>query len=171
MEVGAGYGRVISYLLDHSFSGKITAIERCNTSFNYLKNQFSHHTNVKLVQGDIHDCDKITEKFDLILFLWSGLADFSQSEQPNIIKTLSLLLKKNGVLIIDTMPADTIPLNMKQLSKQSNYVLNIRNAIVYTYSASLKEINKYASLSGFTDVKHVLYLTETARKRYLHIFI
>ncbi len=170
LEVGAGYGRVIDYLLEHQFKGTITAVERCNTLFDHLETQFGEHKNVHLVHQDILelDIDNIGS-FDLVLMLWSGLADFLPKEQRLVFKKLGILCAKMGKCIIDTLPEFIIPLNSDSTCDQRTYKQQINNATIFTYSISLAEVKKTARLARFYNIWHENYYTETNRKRILHI--
>lgn len=169
LEVGAGYGRIIDYLLKQSFQGTITAIERCNALFEYLKNEFTKYNNVDLLHADIRYLTNCDKQFDLILMLWSGIADFSPKEQRLIFAKLAKLLNEKGKLVIDTLPASIIPLDMKQGRVKKVYKQEINGVTVYTYSMSLEEIDNYAQLAGFTNIEHKIYHTDTGRERLLHI--
>lgn len=169
LEVGAGYGRVIDYLLKHPFQGAITAVERCNALFEHLEKQYTTYKNIQLLHADIRYLRNVNERFDLILMLWSGIADFSPKEQRLIFAKLAKLLNEKGKLIIDTLPASTIPLDMRQSGAKKVYKQEINGVTVYTYSMSLKEIDNYAQLAGFTSIEHKTYYTLTGRERLLHI--
>lgn len=168
LEVGAGYGRVIDYLIKHNFSGKITAIERCNASFEYLQQQFSHNSNVTLVQDDILNCDKVKMKFDLILFLWSGIADFSQQEQSLIIKKLAKLLNQGGHLVIDTMPPDVKSLSSTEVDKQLLYIKSDQSS-AYGYIPTVDQIKDYGNEAKLLNSKVISFQTDIQRERLLII--
>lgn len=169
LEVGAGYGRVIDYLLKNQFKGSLVAIERCNVFFKYLKKQFGHYKNVHLLYDDILSSNAINGQFDLILMLWSEIADFSPKEQQSVLFKLSTLLNKKGKLIIETLPAATLPLGMEQSDKERTYRQELQGAAIYTHSISLKEVETYAKLAGLPNIKHQTYYTDTRRERLIHI--
>jgi SAM-dependent methyltransferase len=167
LEVGAGYGRVIDYLLQHQFAGAITAVERCNNLFQYLKTRFQKFKNLSLIQADICDFNT-TNRFDLILLLWSAVAEFFPQEQLSLIVKLTKLLQKNGKLVIDTIPENVIPLYAIKHAEQI-YSTKIKKNSVYTYVPSIKDIKKYISIAGITQAKHISYFTDIDRKRWLFI--
>ncbi len=167
LEVGAGYGRVIQSLLNNNFSGKITAIERSNILFQNLQQHYGD--NVALLHNDIHNCQNIDDTFDIVLFLWSGIADFLPIEQQHIINNLAKLLNNGGKLILDTMPDKTTPLGMEKSKIQRVYKQIHNDCVVYTYSISIEEIDSYAQSAGLTNVRHIPYMTDTGRARLLHI--
>lgn len=170
LEVGAGYGRVIEYLLNQKYSGKITAIERCETMIDFLKINYSKE-NVTILHNDIHDIDTINfkEKFDLILWLWSGIFDFTSLEQEKIILSFSRLLNENGKLIIDTLPENALIVGTKEKEKTREYKVELANSIVYMHWPSQKEINEYAYLAKFNKITLINYFTDNNRERVLQI--
>lgn len=167
LEVGAGHGRVIQHLIKNNCKGKITAIERCNTFFAHLNSLYADK--VTLIQIDLHDVSDINERFDVILWLWSGIADFSPLEQLMVLGQLKSLLTKGGSLIFDTLPATTLPLGMKQKETKTVYCQEISGTIIYTYSLLPEEIDQFAKLLSFSNVEHLPYITDTGRERLLHI--
>ena len=170
LEVGAGYGRVIDCLTRRGYSGRITAIERSQTLLQALQKKYHDNPNVALLELDTHNCDQIAEKFDLILFLWSGLADFSAEEQPKIVKGLSRLLTKGGKLIIDNFLLDRTPLNAVQLKKQT-YAFMLNNLTKYIYEPSVDEINEYAENAGLSYRKILNCTSDAIRNRQLHVLV
>src|SRR5262245_7580327 len=78
LEVGAGYVRVINYLLDRKCPAKITAIECSNKLYKYLSHKYFDRIN--LIHADLKlFCPN--ENYDLILWLFSGISDFAKIEQ------------------------------------------------------------------------------------------
>lgn len=168
LEVGAGYGRVIAYLLKHQFKGSITAVERCNILFKHLKKHYSKYNNVNLIHSDIWNLT-LDKRFNLILMLWSEIAEFSPKEQMLIFSKLAKLLQKRGKLIIDTIPSNIIPLGASKKGQQIIYSVKINNAILHAYAPNTREIKKYAKKAGFTSLTHINYQTNTGRKRRLYL--
>jgi phospholipid N-methyltransferase len=167
LEVGAGYGRVIDYLLNQGYSGKITAIERCQVLFNHLTPLYADKVN--LINDDLLTHNFKNEKFDLILWLWSGMADFSPLEQKTLVKSLTQHLAKNGKIIVDTLSNTILPLNVFQNSIQTTYLLTFEGAIIHVYSPSFKEIQQYAKYAKLEKVEHISYSTPNKRDRIIHI--
>lgn len=166
LDVGSGYGRVIEALLKNNFSGKITAIERNAKFFNYLKQQYSDR--VTLHNLDIHDCSSITERFDVILFLWSSLADFPFAEQSLIVQQLASLLAPQGLLIFDSIPFGTVPIEGSFLNKQLSVIKRNANK-VYIFAPILQEIQQYANSAKLNLFNTVKIITSTNRVRNIHI--
>ncbi|MFN3234938.1 MAG: class I SAM-dependent methyltransferase [Gammaproteobacteria bacterium] len=169
LEVGAGYGRVIDALLKRQFAGKITALERSQSLFTYLQDRFSHDQ-VDLHYADILSyCEKTVKKFDVILFLWSGIADFPQDEQLELVRVLSRRLRKNGMLIIDALPGFVVPLCSEKTSFKDAYKLSHNNSVVYMQNIFFENIKKYARISKFKKIGSYSYFTDSDRERMTYI--
>ncbi len=168
LDAGAGYGRIIETLLRHNFTGKITAVERSKSLFDFLKNNFKNK--VTTLQMNLYNCFQLKEKFDVIFLMWSGLLDFSSNEQSKIIQTLANLLNKNGKLIIDSMPLHILPMKAVEIGEQSYSFLYCGNK-AYIYKASKKEIHNYAQMAGLKITSHLTIKTEMQRIREIYILM
>ena len=166
LEIGAGYGRVIDYLIKHNYQGEITAIEQAEDLYAYLQTCFGQQANV--IHANLMNIELGARKFDLILWLWSGLADFPKQHQALVIKKLTKHLVEGGTLIIDTFAMDEMPLYSKQLAKR-NYTFCIDGRKKYIYEPNKKEIRKYAIDAGLYTYKCIDCYSDINRKRYLHV--
>ena len=168
LDIGAGYGRAINYLLQHDYKGTITAIERNNSFFEYLVKHYSHYQNITLLQKDFLTLPNFNEQFDLIIILWLGIADFSKKQQVIIFKKLRELLNDRGTIIIDTLPDHIQPLFSEDLGDR-NCLIKSDNASIKSYLVSADEIKMLAKNSGFPNIEKISYHTTTQRERWLHI--
>ncbi len=166
LEVGAGYGRVIEFLLANNYRGEITAIERSASLYEHLKSHYK--SNAALLNIDIFQSNKIPARFDLILSMWLGIADFCRDEQPKIISILKKLLAPGGKLVIDTMPDETKLLQSKQIDKKT-FLLCVNGSSVYIRKPHDEDIRSYANQAGFSQVERRHYLTTTNRERVLYV--
>jgi phospholipid N-methyltransferase len=168
LEVGSGYGRVVSYVLDAGYRGEFYAIERSKTFFNYLQKKFS--SDVNLINGDIVDYP-FTRKFDLILWLWAGFIEFSTKEQKSLFTKLSSLLNLGGIVIIDVVPTSFSPPNSKTIDEQ-HYVVHLppTKASCYCYVPSIYDFLYYAASSCLEYSQSKLYVTPKNRQRILQVF-
>ncbi len=170
LEIGAGYGRVISYLRANRFGKKITAIERSKALFRSLQKKFDNFDDsITLQHGDIHNSREITEKYDVIFMLWSGIADFPPIEQRELICNLRKKLNVGGKLILDTLPEDVTPTNMQASETERVFKQIFNNSTVYTYSMTINEIDLIAKHARFHSVEHLSYYTDTNKQRMLHV--
>ena len=169
LEVGAGYGRVVDGLLHYSFLGKITAIEKSKTLFEFLKKKYKRNSKLSFLRKDILNEEKLNEKFDAILFLWSGIQDFSPDEQELVLINLKALLNKSGMLIIDSIPEDVHPLESNQVKDYDMHKLTFKGNSVYIHKVSAESISSFGKKLGFKKTLQLPYVTETKRNRIVHI--
>lgn len=164
LEVGAGYGRILDFLSTHNFK-KIFAVERSKQFYRLLKDHYVRK--VKLFYIDIHffEC---SEKFNHILWLWSGIADFAKHEQGDIVNLLVKKLKPGGKLFIDSTIPDHRPLHAIYANKQE-YTIELEGNPIMVYCASVEEITKYALTANIKKIEHINYITSTNRHRILSI--
>ncbi|MCW5588844.1 MAG: class I SAM-dependent methyltransferase [Legionellales bacterium] len=170
LEVGAGYGRVISFLLKHHYYGRIVAVEKSQRMCEILKSQFNsiiklYHTDILLFQTK--------EKFDVILWLWSGICDFNKYEQPLIIKSLVKKLESGGKLIIDSLSPTHTPVsseNNQEALLNRDHLIKVNNEVsVHAYLPTPQEITSYAEQLAVNSIEHMPYITPTQRNRNLYI--
>jgi len=167
LEVAAGYGRVLDGLIQMGYQNKIVAIERCEKFYPLLKKYSEKNPAITTVHSDIRTFNP-NEKFDLILWLWSGMCDFTREEQSSILKNLALQLHPKGIMILETMPCSVIPKNAVCSIERLSVIHGGRNSYLYVYTPSLAEVDNYAKNLGL-KVQHIPYLTPTNRPRILHV--
>jgi phospholipid N-methyltransferase len=164
LEIGAGYGRVQSYLLEHYPEKKISALEKSAELYKMLQQQFQNR--IELIHADITSYTTET-KYDLILWLWSGLTDFSQLEQPIVLNQIRQLLKSNGKLIIETFPHDLKPANGDITATQS-YLLSVNDFTLHGFIPSPEQMQCYANQAELKLEELILYTTDSGRQRKLY---
>lgn len=172
LDVAAGSGRALQYFLSIKYPGKVTAVERNPKFFKHLERNYSK--DFEIAHADIMDF-KPNKKFDLIIWMWACLCEFSQREQPIILKKLSDMLTSDGILIFDTL-LEPNPLFL--VGKHKDGSLDVSNGLcqgivapaLHTYLPTFEEINGYASILEFSDVEHINYKTDTNRRRQMHVF-
>jgi SAM-dependent methyltransferase len=165
LEVGAGYGRVIEYLLKKGVPGKIYAMERCQKYCAILQKKFLNK--IEIFNIDLFNFN-IEIKFDLILWLWSGITDFSKSEQPIAMNIIAKHLNRRGTFVIDTIAHAVKPSNVKVL-KSRCYVAQVGKYVLHGYIPSPKTILKYGEKLGFAEIRQLPYLTSSNRPRSMYI--
>lgn len=168
LEIGPGYGRVINYIIDRGYKGEFYAIERSKVLYQYLQEKIPLQVN--LIRGDIVNYS-FNRKFDLVLWLWAGFVEFSNTEQKNLFVKLASLLNMGGVVVIDVIPMDFRPPNSKLIDEQ-NYIAHLPQtaAPCYCYVPSINDFSSYASLSSLQIIQNKRYITPKNRQRILHLF-
>ena len=173
LDIGSGYGRVIDCLLRNGYSGEIVSVERCETLYNSLHTKYLANTKVRTLKIDLHDIllplsPLYSAKFETILWMWSGIADFPSAEQSNIVCKLAKMLKPNGTIIIDTMPTKITPVLGKEAGSQC-FTTTINNETVHTYEPSEAEIMEYAKTAGLSKLSTTTCTTDIGRERRLYL--
>jgi SAM-dependent methyltransferase len=153
LEIGAGYGRVLEYLLKIGYTGKITAIERSPQYCEVLRKSFSHRVDIKEMDVMNFESD---EKFDLILCLWSGFAEFNREEQKTLVEKISKKLTMNGILCIDSI-TNKHPVKNTTISMRKHKYIKTLWGEIHGYFPSILEITRYrASLNIY--MSRIFYL-------------
>lgn len=168
LDIGPGYGRVINYIIDSGHEGELYAIERSKIFYHYLQGKVP--LQVKLIRGDILDYS-FKRKFDLILWLWAGFIEFSNTEQKYLFVKLASLLNMGGTVVIDVIPMDFRPPNSTLIDEQ-NYIAHLpqTTAPCYCFVPTVDDFSNYANLSSLQFIQNRLYLTPKNRERILYIF-
>ena len=167
LEVGAGYGRVIEHISKYNLSGEIVALERSFQFYQYLQYNFSNRA--EIIHTDINNFST-HEKFDLILWLWEGIADFSRTEQPHILKHISSLLSEKGILVIDTLSSRLNTVNGEKFqTDNTNCKIQLKNWVMNIYRITPNELHFHAQSIGIENISTIFYQTSTNRERVLYI--
>jgi 2-polyprenyl-3-methyl-5-hydroxy-6-metoxy-1,4-benzoquinol methylase len=169
LEIGAGYGRVVEHLLRIGIESKITALEAAPFFCNILRQKFANHTDqVTVVEGDLKKIE-FTEKFDCILWLWSGIGDFPCNQQSHILEKLKYFLSNNGLVFIDTIPNEISFLNPIFFCNEHYYEVGMGNGKLSIYNPSNKELNELSKKTNWKKINHLPYKTTTSRTRLMHL--
>lgn len=165
LDVGSGYGRVLEYLISLKLNAKITSIERSKSLQQFLKKRFSDK--FTFIDIDLREV-KFREQYDLILWMWSGIEDFSAAEQFHIVKKLYAHLEPNGLLVIDTVPPLIVE-NLLAGEDKSEYItVKEQDLEITCYYPSIQLMKSYASKLNRCDIQHKEYKTTTNKQRLLH---
>lgn len=165
LEIGAGYGRVIDFILKQNYNGQITAIERNLKLYQHLQQVYSDK--ITLVNTDIQKI-KLNSKYDLILWMWTGICEFSKSEQQALIKMLSAYLSPQGFLIIDIIPIEFKTQHTIDYD-QHNRVVSTPFGNDYGYFPDHFEMMEYIDNANLALCEKVVYYTRTNKENHLYI--
>jgi SAM-dependent methyltransferase len=173
LEVGAGYGRVLNYLLSQGYHN-LSAIELSKNFCPLLRKRFANQ--ITLFEHDLLSEELPTEqKFDVVLWLWSGIGGFSKTEQIIAFKKNYALLKPNGKLIVDEVPASEQSLlklsSCNVLIDKKNYLISYDDIQYQGYSnTKLKDEAIHYSKIFNLSYERLEYQTDNHRKRAMYIF-
>ena len=171
LEIGAGYGRVLDYLLKHS-DAKLIGVERSQTFFNILQEKYRDQDRVKLIHADLFDF-VLDERPDLVLWMWSGLAEFSCKEQQIIFEKMTGLLGNGSILIVDTILYTVSPINATILIKNnatSQGIIKIKDAVINVFHPSQETLDDYTRKIDIYIRAKKKYYTSTERERIVCIW-
>lgn len=164
LELGAGYGRVINGLLKKGFQGKIIALERSPELLAYLK---MHIPNIVLLKEQDLKKFQINEKPEVVLWMWSGILEYSPLEQIETMQHIASQMQENGILIVE------IPKQVRYVGQQmGNQIIevNMEWGNLQAYLPTEKEMSNFCSLAGFSDLEILNYQTATHLERTLFIY-
>ena len=173
LEIGAGYGRAIKNILNKDFKGTVTAIERSQTMSNYLKENFKDK--IEIIHRDIQNY-QFNKKFDIVLLLWSHIAEYPQKQQADILKISASLLNEKGVVIVDNgVPVENAENDLIKTPEfyhlhGQSYMINSDYGMLCGYVPSPNEMHAYAKEAGFFKIEQKYYLTEKKRPRISYVF-
>lgn len=163
--MAGGYGRVTKRLINNGYQGKIHIVERSQCYYEHLIKHYSHRAYI--TQQDIqHFCP--IQKVEAVLWMWSGIGDFSKKEQLSILKRICTWLKPGGTLVLETILHTSVP-NNATINEGQSFVIFTEYGTFYGYKVSAEEIQEYGEQLGFKYIKHINYLTPLGRPRVVHI--
>lgn len=163
LELGSGYGRVLSYLLAQGFAGKITAVERSKSYTDFLNRKFSAKVNV--IRQDIRTLE-LDFKVDAILWMWSGITELNPQESQVALTRCCELLNAGGLMFIEA-PYRTIHL-VGTMGEQKRVRLDTDFGVLRAYLAGEEEIRQFAKRAGFQNPALTIYKTPKNIERVIY---
>lgn len=153
LDVATGPGRLAFYIEEHMKNAKITAIDINENMLARARNMAKEKkSNIKFIKGDIYNLPFKKEQFDAVVGLRFSM---HLSDMDQVVKELSWVLKKEGLLIFDIFNYDSI---LRLRGKDGYYTFKELVDMASNYSLGLKK------------VKGVLLLGETIIRRLPSIF-
>jgi len=164
VELGAGYGRCLNYFVARKHTGKLLGVEFSQPLFEHLKTNFNQ--NVELLFADIKTL-KLEERYNIALWMWSGIIDFSPSEQLQCCKNISLSLCKGGYLFID-VPRIGVQTIANHIDSQ-HLVFKTEYGEINAYIPNDTDMEAIRSNASFESLSKIEYETATGKKRTIYI--
>lgn len=163
LEIGGGYGRAIDFLIQNHFKGVVDIIEPTNNFYGFLQNKYPHRFNIfkELIQEFTP-----TSQYDLILWLWSNVVEFSPAMLKKIFKKLSLALNKNGILVIETIREHVDPVGLEQKTEKTAF-LTLQYGSLKIFNHSKNDLITLAQKSGLRIMEIKDYELNSGRLRTL----
>lgn len=166
LELGAGYGRCVEFLLQKGFTGQIIAVEQSPVLMTHMKVKFSKMNNVTLLQHDIKEL-QLKEKADAALWMWSGMIDFSKEQQFFCLQKIFGMLNEKGKVIVD------IPrIGFKTIARhhdEKNLTFETMFGTLNCYIPDENDMEEVKKDIGFTDFQVLHYKTATEKERTIYM--
>lgn len=164
VEIGAGYGRIVKGLKNNGFQGKVVAQERCPELCQVLRQDCNG--DAEIFEADIKR-QQYPQKPDVLLWMWSGILEFTPEEQQSVIQSLFGHLQKGGILVIE------IPREIRYVGKpidERKIVVDTEWGRLDAYLPSEEELLTYGAKAGFAHHQTIHYQTDTGLKRSMYVF-
>lgn len=162
IEVGAGYGRCVDFLLAKKQTANILAVEQSPQLSKVLLDKYQNQPRVQVINDDIKTLE-VSDKIDIVLWLFSGMLDFGKEEQPVVLKRLRSFLKNDGKLFVDI--PQLAELTVAKYTSAQDIVMETPYGNITTFLPAFADIEGYASQAGFSKVSVIHYNTSTQKKR------
>jgi len=165
LELGAGYGRCLDYFIAKNHQGKLTGVEYSKTLVDFLTHKFNDKA--EIIHADIKALS-LNRLFNVALWMWSGIIDFSKEEQVVSCKRIFDHLKPGGILVLD-LPRIGVQTIANHLDQQ-HLVFNTSFGEINAFIPSDEDIEFIKGTARFESVQKILYETTTDKKRTLYRF-
>ncbi len=166
IELGAGYGRCLNYFLSKKHKGKLSAIEYSEPYIDVLNETFKEK--VTIIHGDIKTY-VFPEHYDVALWMWSGIVDFSPIEQLIGCSNIFNFLTIGGRLFID-VPRLGIQTIANHIDEQ-NLLFKTPYGEIKAYIPNDKDMEGIKDRVGFKEIRKIEYATATDKQRTVYILI
>lgn len=164
LELGAGTGRCVEFLIENNFAGQITAIEQSEAFIEHLEKTYSKQATI--ISGDFKTYP-FKDKFNAVLWMWSGILDFSEKEQFEAFEKVKAITTPDAVLTIDT---PLIGFKTFAEHEDSQHLhLDSEYGSLDCFIPTPEDIKKLAEANGFSIIHQEDYSTSTDKKRTLFV--
>ncbi|MEN7548855.1 class I SAM-dependent methyltransferase [Rapidithrix thailandica] len=164
VELGSGYGRALKFLLQKGYAGHLIGVERSQKLLKLLNGKFAQQA--EILHQDLKQL-QLTCQPDAILWLWSGVLELSKSEQLESIKRFHALLRKDGLLILETPYKQIHKVGQKIHGKHLEFVTDWGK--IDAYYTDEEEVEEYFKVCHFSEMHTVTYQTSTGYSRIFYI--
>lgn len=159
LEVGGGYGRVIQGVLQKAAPDRCIALEQAENNYAYLCSRFKDNPKVQVIKQSLFEYNT-PDRFDLVLWMWSGYADLNYTEQTAALRKVGGMMNDKGILVID----------LPEGSEDQCWLMTLPSGLIYTgHLPSEARLSKDAELAGFASVQAQTYSTCKGSERRLYI--
>ncbi|GJM61148.1 class I SAM-dependent methyltransferase [Persicobacter diffluens] len=165
VELGSGYGRGLAFLKQKGFLGKLIGIERAPHFVSYANEQLAGHSQ--------SHCQDLMEDIqiphcDALLWLWSGLMEFSADEQANRIHYFSQFLRPEGKFFID-LPFQEVSI-VGEYQDEKSLILQQPWGKLYAFQPNDLDMDRFALKAQLKVLSPIIYATSKGYQRKIYIF-
>jgi SAM-dependent methyltransferase len=164
VELGAGYGRAIDFLLQKGFKGEIVAVDRIPHLVALLEERF--HGRVQCLCQNIVQLS-LPQPADAIVWLWSGILELTVADQARSVRQLYKNLKPGGLLILES-PHKEIKIVGKHATNR-HIQLRTEWGELNAFLPTPEEIEAYSKQVGFSSFEMKFYTSATGLARVFYI--
>jgi SAM-dependent methyltransferase len=166
-EIGVGYGRVVSYLLEKGYKGKIIGVERTSKYMSEVKQLVGESPQVEYYFEDVLELT-LKEKVDA-LFSIGNFTEFDNTEQLLLLKKYKEFLKPGGKAFLE-LPGEYV-LSQEYLTKRGfkkeatedeqaspqHVRVKSPHGDLFGYIPFSTEVQQNAKEAGFASVEKIEY--------------
>ncbi len=164
VEVGAGFGRCLDFFINKGFEGKLIAVEKAVPYLEYLRKHYADR--VEILDADVKKLE-LEEKADTVLWMFSGIIDFSREEQIQTLQRLAGCLNEKGKLVID-IPKLGFRTYAEHTDEQ-HLRFDSEYGLLECYIPSVEDITEYQEKAGFAGFIRLDYSTSSGKQRTVYI--
>jgi SAM-dependent methyltransferase len=133
LDLGCGIGRHSIELAKRGYN--VLGLDYSSVYLNYARKKSVKTKNVKFVRLDMRKIN-FRKKFDSVINMYTSFGYFSDEENVDVIKKVSVALKRGGKFLIDVVNRDAILKNFrKNLRKRTPYGVMVHESD-FDYSTS-----------------------------------
>ena len=161
LEIGAGNGRIIEWLLKKGTRPTIIAIEQSAVLAGTLREKYRNIETISIIETNILN---LVPSFscDLALWMWSGFLELKPEEKKVALAIVFSILKDKGKLVID------LPRQIQESSlSQSGDFLKVTDeyGTFFAHLISDEALKGMAKEAGFKRERSIIYKTDTNIER------
>lgn len=166
LELGAAYGRVVDYLVNHGFEGKIYAVDRSEKLLQEIR---SHHPGeqVCVLRQDIKQVE-LPEQPEAVLWMWSGIMEMSPDETRALFAKIAGMLPKDGLFIIE-LPHKELKV-VGKVEEDRTIRFETEWGTLNALMPADEEVMDAAEQAGLALEARILYPTEQQIERLIFVF-
>lgn len=172
LEIGGGFGRVLSYLNLETKIMRIVTIEHSAVYANHLRGTFTsmgRNSHLSVWTRSIVTFASPQPQFDLALWMWAGFFELNPYDKVRALRNVYQSLYPGGYLILDVPPNVTSIARTVGFRVENNFLhLNLSNdpndPTLHLHFYDEKDILKLVEHAGFTHEKTVVYEPDLSPK-------